>query len=84
MAYQYANIKNYLHGIAFEGRLAYAMWTRSVGTLQGTGEFTEAIETPSLPVTAAPMIYFAGPAAGVRWNGTAYRAAHGGVASSRS
>jgi hypothetical protein len=23
MAYQYANIKNYLHGIAFKGRLAY-------------------------------------------------------------
>ena len=34
-AYQYANIKNYLHGIAFKGRLAYAMWAGSVGTLQG-------------------------------------------------
>jgi hypothetical protein len=78
MAYQYANIKNDSHGIAFKGRLACAMWAWSVGTLQGTGEFTEAIKTPSLPATAAPMIDFAGPAAGVRWNGTAYRVAHGG------
>ena len=29
MAYQYANIKNYLHGITFKGMLAYAMWARS-------------------------------------------------------
>jgi hypothetical protein len=33
MAYQYANIKNYLHGIAFKERLAYAMWAGSVGAL---------------------------------------------------
>jgi hypothetical protein len=33
MAYQYANIKNYLHGIAFKGTLAYAMRAGSVGTL---------------------------------------------------
>jgi hypothetical protein len=60
MAYQYANIENYLHGIAFKGRLAYAMWAWSVGTLQGTGEFTEAVKIPSLPASAAPMINFAG------------------------
>ena len=28
MAYQYANIKNHLHGIAVKGRLAYAMRPR--------------------------------------------------------
>ena len=33
MAYQYANIKNYLRGIAFNGRLAYAMRAGSVGAL---------------------------------------------------
>jgi hypothetical protein len=42
MAYQYANIKNYLHGIVFKEGLAYAMWAGSDGTLKGTGEFTEA------------------------------------------
>jgi hypothetical protein len=33
MAYQYANIKNHLHGIAVKGRFAYAMRAGSVGTL---------------------------------------------------
>ena len=37
MAYQYANIKKYLHGIAFKGRLAYAMRAGSVGTLLQIG-----------------------------------------------
>ena len=32
-AFPYVNIENYLHGIAFRGRLAYAMWAWSVGTL---------------------------------------------------
>ena len=32
MAYHYANIKNDLHGIAFNERLAYAMRAWSVGT----------------------------------------------------
>jgi hypothetical protein len=40
MAYQYANIKNYLHGIAFKGRLAYAMRAGSVGAPRGAGKFT--------------------------------------------
>jgi hypothetical protein len=40
MAYKYANAEKYLHGIAFKGRLAYAMRAWSVGTLEGTGEFT--------------------------------------------
>jgi hypothetical protein len=37
MAYKYANIKTYLHGIAFNGRLAYAMGAH----MGATGEFTD-------------------------------------------
>jgi hypothetical protein len=40
MAYHYANIKKYLHGIVFKGRLAYAMRAWSDDTLRGAGEFT--------------------------------------------
>ena len=36
------------------------MWAWSVGTLQGTGEFTGATKIPSRPAIAAPMIDFAG------------------------
>ena len=42
MAYQYANIKNYLHGIAFKGRLAYAMRAGSVCIRECNGDFTGA------------------------------------------
>ena len=35
MAHKYANIKNYLHGIAFNGRLGYAMRAGSAGTPDG-------------------------------------------------
>ena len=42
MAYQYANIKNDLHGIAFKGRLAYAMRAWSVCIRECIGDFTGA------------------------------------------
>jgi hypothetical protein len=45
MAYPYANIKNYLRGIAFKGRLAYAMWAGSVGTLQGQANLPKRLKS---------------------------------------
>ena len=56
MAYRYAKMKNYLHGIAFKGRLAYAMWAWPVGALQGTGEFTEATQDQPAPTFSFPQM----------------------------